>query len=181
MDVHPAPSGSLQWLIRTPHASGLFIWLSGAWCHSATDRLGACLFRLQVKNILRDQGIGSADTGQQPVSSSNTPDQLLYVNKWYTFAACAVLQLMIGVQYCFPCAPNHPRSVASCLTISGILVKTHRRCGHYQWDVPPPSFNCPLTWMMIYLHGIKGRTESMVDAWNVPQCPIVCESINHVR
>ena len=28
----------------------------------------------------------------------------MYINKWHTFTACCLLQLLMGVQYCFSCA-----------------------------------------------------------------------------
>ena len=28
------------------------------------------------------------------------------INKWHTFTACCLLQLLMGVQYCFSCAPQ---------------------------------------------------------------------------
>jgi len=44
-------------------------------------------------------------SGASAIPERHVMPNVLYVNKWYTFAACALLQLLMGVQYCFPCVP----------------------------------------------------------------------------
>jgi len=46
----------------------------------------------------------------------------VYINKWHTFTACCLLQLLMGVQYCFSCAAAirnlRPKAVAACVMIT---------------------------------------------------------------
>ena len=45
---------------------------------------------------------GSDEGSPATKEPANPVVGVLYVSKWYTFAACAIIQLLMGVQYCFP-------------------------------------------------------------------------------
>ena len=86
--------------------------MNGIFSFQGLYREATCPLLKQAVSLSSDRGVGGTQPSKRAASSGASPEapprrDVLYINKWYTFAACALLQLLMGVQYCFPCAlPN---------------------------------------------------------------------------
>lgn len=85
--------------------------MNGIFSFQGLYREATCPLLKQAVSLSSDRGVGGTQPSKRAASSGASPEapprrDVLYINKWYTFAACALLQLLMGVQYCFPCAPS---------------------------------------------------------------------------